>query len=97
MSETHPGQVALGLAAMCAMLMAAVAVFEPGQALLLPVPAFGIASLFYWLGALAAIGFSVAALWRRQWVWALGALAKIAVTLIPSGMLVYECAQGNCL
>ncbi|NML07271.1 hypothetical protein [Sphingomonas sp. G-3-2-10] len=97
MSETHPGQVALGLAAACAMLMAVVAIFDPRQAWLLPVPAFGVASLFYWLGAIGAAGFSVAALWRRQWAWALGALATIAVTLIPSGALVYECARGNCL
>jgi hypothetical protein len=97
MSETHPGQMALGLAAACAILMAVVAVFDPRQAWLLPLPGFSGAALFYWLVALGAIGFSVAALWRRQWVWALGALATIAVTLIPTGTLVYECARGNCL
>ena len=50
----------------------------------------------YWALAIAAAGCAVMALRGRLWLWGIAPFAIIAVTLIPSGMLFYECSRGNC-
>lgn len=54
-------------------------------------------TLGYWLLASTSVGCAALAIGRRQWRAGAIALALVAVSLLPTAMLSYECARGNCL
>ena len=97
MSDTGvlAGRIALGLA--LADLAFVTLLWRLGDGTGVFAPIFPPYAIAYWAIAIAAAGCAVMAMRARRWALGLSPFAVLAVTLVPSGMLAYECSTGNCL
>jgi len=96
MTINRNGRIALGLALLCVVVMVVGATFFSSMAAFLPILPYPYGVL-YWLPALGALAFVVAALIQRQWSAGIATIVILALTLLPSAGLLFECSRGNCL
>jgi len=97
MSDTGAlaGRIGLGLALADLGFVALLWAVGDGMGVFAPmIPPY---TFVYWGAAIAAIGCAVMTMRARHWLLGLSPLVILAATLVPSGMLAYECSTGNCL